>query len=78
MKFSKLIGKFEQFVDKQAQGEPVESAKLSELQGLLVDKIARYQEKLDATDDPQLREKLQTRLKVVNAQLQKSKQLPVR
>lgn len=78
MKFSRLIGKAEKIVDNHAQGHPVESAKLSELQRLLGEKIARYQEKLDATEDPQKREKLQTRLKVVNAQLQKSRQLSTR
>jgi hypothetical protein len=78
MKFSRLIGKAEKIVDNHAQGHPVESAKLSKLQRLLGEKIARYQEKLDVTEDPQKREKLQTRLKVVNAQLQKSRQLSTR
>jgi len=78
MKFSSLIGKAEKIVDSHAQGHPVESADLSELQRLLSEKISRYQDKLDATDDPQKRIKLQTRLKVVNAQLQKSRQLSSR
>jgi hypothetical protein len=78
MKFSRLIGKAEKIVDSHAQGHPVKSAKLSKLQRLLGEKIARYQEKLEATEDPQKREKLQTRLKVVNAQLQKSRQLSTR
>ncbi len=75
MKFSKLIGKVEKIVDSHEQGHSVESAELSKLQRLLSEKIARYQKKLDAAEDPQKREKLQTRLKVVNAQLKKSNQL---
>jgi len=78
MKFSKLIGKAKKLADSHAQGQPVKSAKLSKLQGLLSEKVVRYQEKLDTTEDPQKREKLQTRLKVVKAQLQKSKQLSAR
>ena len=78
MKFSKLIGKVKKIVDSHEQGDSVESAKLSKLQRLLGEKISRYREKLDATEDPQKRDKLQTRLKVVNAQLRKSKQLSSR
>jgi len=78
MKFSRLIGKAEKIVDSHEQGHPVESAKLSKLQRLLGEKISRYQAKLEETDDPQKREKLQTRLKVVNAQLKKSKKLSTR
>ena len=78
MKFSRLIGKAKKLVDSHEQGHPVESAKLSKLQRLLGEKISRYQAKLEETDDPKKRKKLQTRLKVVNAQLKKSKQLPTR
>jgi len=78
MKFSRLIGKSEKIVDSHEQGHPVESAKLSKLQRLLGEKISRYQAKLEEMDDPKKRKKLQTRLKVVNAQLKKSKQLSAR
>ena len=50
MKFSKLIGKAEKLADSHAQGQPVKSAKLSKLQGLLSEKVVRYQEKLDTTE----------------------------
>ncbi len=75
MKFSTLIGKAEKVVDSYKQGHPVKSAKLSKLQGLLSEKISRYQAKLEKMDDPKKRKKLQTRLKVVKAQLKKSKKL---
>ncbi|MCP4765453.1 MAG: hypothetical protein GY875_04210 [Gammaproteobacteria bacterium] len=78
MKFSRLIGKAEKIVDSHEQGHPVKSAKLSKLQRLLGEKISRYQAKLEEMDDPKKREKLKTRLKVVNAQLKKSKKLSTR
>jgi len=78
MKFSKLVGKAEKIVDSHEKGRPVESAELGKLQRLLDEKKVRYQKKLDATENPQKREKLQTRLKVVKAQLKKSKKLSVR
>jgi hypothetical protein len=78
MKFSRLIGKAEKIVDSHEQGHPVDSAKLGKLQRLLGEKISAYEARLGDTDDPQKREKLQTRLRVVNAQLQKSRQLTTR
>jgi hypothetical protein len=78
MKFSRLIGQVEKIVETHEKGHAVGSEELSELQQLLTEKISRYQSKLEETEDPQKREKLQARLKVVQAQLQKSKQLPVR
>ncbi|MDC1286374.1 hypothetical protein N8198_00655 [Gammaproteobacteria bacterium] len=72
MKFSRLIGKAEKLVDKHEQGKPVEATKLTRLQGLLNDKIERYEAKLQETMEPPRREKLQARLKVVKSQLQKS------
>ncbi|MCP4332788.1 MAG: hypothetical protein GY785_09045 [Gammaproteobacteria bacterium] len=78
MKFSKLIGQAERLVETHQQGNSVGSEELSELQRRLTAKISRYQAKLEEVEDPQKREKLQTRLKVVSAQLKKSKQLSVR
>ena len=77
MKFSELADKFEKLVHKHEKGKPIKPGKLNKLQQLLVEKKSRYQAKLDATDDPNKREKLERRLRVVNAQLEKSKQLPV-
>jgi predicted component of type VI protein secretion system len=75
MKFSRLIGKAEKFADKVKQGRQLKPKKLAELQRLLDDKIARYEARLENDMEEQKRNKLETRLKVVRAQLQKSKQL---
>ena len=75
MKFSRLIEKAEKFGDKVQQGSQIEPKKLTKLQGLLGDKIARYEARLKEDMTQQKRNKLETRLKVVSAQLQKSKQL---
>jgi len=75
MKFSKLIGKAEEFVDGHEQGQPVVCTELNRLERLLDEKVVRYKAKLEETEDPRKREKLEARLKVVNAQLKKSKKL---
>ena len=75
MKFSRLIDKFESLVNKLEQGSSVIPEKLEKLQQLLDAKKARYNSKLKATEDPKKRRKLETRLKVVAAQLEKSKKL---
>ena len=75
MKFSRLIEKAEQFRDKVRQGRQLKPKKLTELQRLLGDKIARYEARLKEDMTKQKRNKLETRLKVVRAQLKKSKKL---
>ncbi len=75
MKFSRLTGKFESFVNKLDQGSSIVPEKLEKLQQLLEAKITRYESKLAATEDPEKRRKLETRLKVVTTQLEKSKKL---
>lgn len=75
MKFSKLVGKAEKIVDKYQRGKRIKRAKLDELQGLLSDKIARYETKLKAEPDDSKRARLEKRLRVVRAQLQKSRRL---
>jgi hypothetical protein len=75
MKFSKLVGKAEEIVDRHKQGHPVVCSQMDKLERLLSEKILRYEAKLGETDNPQKREKLQARLKVVNAQLRKSEKL---
>ncbi len=77
MKFSRLVEKFEKLISKHEQGSHIKPQKLGKLQQLLGDKRTRYQAKLDLTQDPEKRKKLETRLKVVDAQLEKSKQLPL-
>ena len=75
MKFSRLTDKFESLVNKLDQGSSIIPEKLEKLQQLLEAKIVRYETKLAATEDPEKRKKLETRLRVVNAQLEKSKKL---
>ena len=76
MKFTKLVNKFEKLVKKHEKGVSIEPEKFTKLQQLLSDKRDRYQASLDTTEDAGKRKKLETRLRVVNAQLEKSKQLP--
>jgi hypothetical protein len=75
MKFSRLISKFEEFTSKWEQGSSVDPEKLEKLQQLLSDKISRYEAKLANNQNPGKQSKLETRLKVVQAQLEKSKNL---
>jgi hypothetical protein len=75
MRFSRLVDKFESLVNKLDQGSSIIPEKLEKLQQLLEAKITRYESKLEATEDPEKRRKLETRLKVVAAQLEKSKKL---
>lgn len=77
MKFTELVDRFDKLVQKHEKGKRIKPKKLNKLQQLLDDKKARYQAKLDATDDPGKRKKLERRLRVVNAQLEKSKHLPI-
>jgi hypothetical protein len=76
MKYSKLIDKVEKFAEKEKQGKPAAPKKLSRLQELLVDKIAHYEARLEDKDlSRREREIRETRLRVVKAQLKKSKAL---
>ncbi|MCP4186404.1 MAG: hypothetical protein GY763_02255 [Gammaproteobacteria bacterium] len=75
MKFTRLVDKFEKLAIKHGQGSRIKAEKLGKLHQLLVDKKSRYEVKLAATTDPGKRTKLETRLKVVAAQIEKSKQI---
>ena len=72
MKFSKLVEKAEKIAQYYQQGRQVKPGKLTKLQCLLNDKVARYEARLEEDMNKQKRQKLETRLKVVKAQLQKS------
>ena len=76
MKFTKLVDKFEKLLHKHEKDDSIEVEKLTKLQQLLSDKRDRYQASLDTTEDEGKRKKLETRLRVVNAQLEKAKKLP--
>ncbi|MCP4874879.1 MAG: hypothetical protein GY896_05295 [Gammaproteobacteria bacterium] len=75
MKFRRLVDKFEKLTRKHEQGSNIKPRKLENLQQLLEQKRSRYQAKLEATEDPDKRKNIETRLKVVDAQLEKSRQL---
>ena len=78
MKFTKLVDKYKKLVANYEQGRhitPEKLEKLEKLQQLLAEKKSRYEAKLEATQDLEKRTRLETRLKVVNAQLEKSKHL---
>ena len=75
MKFSELVEKAEKLVGKHEKGKRIKPTKLDKLEQLLNDKKSRYQAKLAETDDPGKRHKLETRLRVVSAQLEKTQQL---
>ena len=75
MKFSRWIEKAEKLTDRVKQGRRVKPKKLAELQRLLSEKIARYEARLKDDMVEQKRNKLETRLKVVRAQLLKSERL---
>ena len=75
MKFKKLVGKFDKLAEKHQQGREVKPGKFAKLQGLLQAKKEGYEAKLATIVDAEKRRKLETRLKVVEAQLEKSNQL---
>ena len=76
MKFTKLVDKFKKLLDSHEQGGHITAEKLEKLQQLLTDKKSSYETKLETTMDPEKRTRLETRMKGVNAQLEKSKNLP--
>lgn len=75
MRFSRLRDKLENFFGNLEQGRSIKPEKLGKLQQLLRDKISRYEAKLAASLDSGKQSKLETRLKVVRAQLEKSRNL---
>ena len=75
MKFTKLIEKIENLVKRQEKGKRVEPDKLKKLQQLLRKKQSRYREKLVAIDTTEKRKALETKLRVVDAQIAKTQEL---
>ena len=75
MKFTKLSAKFDKLVRKKEKGKSVNPEILEILLQLLVDKKDHYEEKLQLVEDPDKRQSYETRLKVVNAQIGKSRVL---
>ena len=75
MKFTRLVDKCERLISKHKQGSQIKPVKLGKLQQLLGAKKSRYETKLEAAMEPDKRKKLEARLKVVIAQIEKSKQI---
>ena len=72
MKFSKLIERAEKIAAYYQQGHQIKPSQVTKLQRLLNDKVARYEARLEEDMNERKRQSLETRLKVVKAQLQKS------
>ena len=75
MKFRKLDSAAENLVRKTAIGKKIKPEKVKKLQQLLGEKKSAYEEKLKTSMEPGKREKLETRLKVVEAHIEKANQL---
>lgn len=73
MKFTKLNEKYDNLARKKAKGKSINSEKLAQLQQLLIDKKTRYEEKMKSSEDADKKYTLETRLKVINAQIEKSR-----
>ena len=75
MKFKKLNAKLEKLAGKKEKGKPVDPKKLEKLQQLLIEKKTRYEVKLESVDNPDKRQSIETKLSVVNAQIDKATKL---
>jgi hypothetical protein len=75
MKFKKLDSAAEILVRKTAKGKKIKPEKVKKLQQLLGEKKSAYEEKLKTSMEPGKREKLEMRLKVVEAHIEKANQL---
>ena len=75
MKYKTLVGKSEKLADKFSQGQSIKPGKLGKLQQALIDKAAGYETRLETLTDPEKRQKLESRLNVVRAQIEKLAQL---
>jgi len=75
MKFKSLVDKFEKLANRHEKGGNIKPRKLEKLQQLLGDKRRGYQSRLELLEDPEKRKKLETRLRVVEAQLEKMNHL---
>ncbi|WP_423909631.1 hypothetical protein [Candidatus Spongiihabitans sp.] len=75
MKFTKLNAKFDKLARKKEKGKSINPGKLAILQQLLTDKKIRYEERIKSIEDSDKRHSLETKLKVVNAQIEKSRQM---
>ena len=75
MKFTKLGTKFNKLLKKKKQGKNIKPAKIKKLLELLGKKKLRYEEKLKTNLSDEKRKSFKSKLKVVDAQIEKSKKL---
>jgi hypothetical protein len=75
MKFKKLNAKLDNLVGKKEKGKPIDPEKLERLRQLLIEKKQRYEKKLGSADDSDKRRSIETKLYVVNAQIEKAGKL---
>ena len=75
MKLKKLDTKVVKAAKKKAKGKKISSDKLRTLKKLINEKKSEYKSKLAATTDKSKRRTLETKLKVVNAHLEKIERL---
>ncbi len=71
MKFSKLSTKFSKLLHKQEKGKTIKPEKIEKLRQLLTEKKSRFEERLSGELTDEKRDSIQTKLKVVSAQLEK-------
>jgi hypothetical protein len=75
MKFKKLNAKLDKLAGKVDKGKPVDQKKLEKLRQVLIEKKHRYAAKLESEDNPDKRQSIETKLNVVNAQIDKAGKL---
>ena len=75
MNFTKLSTKFNKLLKKQKKGKKLKPEKLEKLQELLQAKKLSFENKLKTDISDEKRNSLQSKLKVVTAQIAKAKEL---
>jgi len=75
MKFTKLSTKFNKLLKKKKKGKSIKPEKLHKIVELLNQKKSRFEEKLKTDVSGEKRSSLESKLRVVNAQIAKSEAL---
>lgn len=75
MKFTKISTKFNKLLKKKKRGKKINKDKLRKLQELLVAKKSKFEERLKGELTDEKRSSLESKLRVVNAQIAKSETL---
>lgn len=75
MKFTRLSEKFQHLLIKSKRGKRIKAEKVEKLLSSLNEKKVRYEHKLKTNLTEHKRKKFNSRLKVVKAQIEKTKKL---